>query len=398
MEQKSKKRILYYDWNSLMQRDMLLTLQQEGYEVVLTTQRAADYVHDEKFMEYLEQMILQHKPEVCFSFNFFPVISKVCQRNNLLYVSWIFDSPALPLYSDEVHNSCNRIFHFDYGNCEHLWQRGVEHLYHLPLAARAGRTEHLLKSNPNAVLKNGTASWDGITFVGQIYDKKNFYDQIQFLPERLAGYLEGLMEAQKRIWGYNFLEECIEQKGMSEIGKYVKLECPKQFFYTPAFVFANLFLGQKLTAMEREEALVRLGAVAPVRLYSDSYPESLKQCSQLQYAGLVDSCNEAPLVYHGSKINLNMTLRTIRTGIPLRIFEIAEAGGFILTNYQQELMECFEPDKEIVIFGSMEEMEEKAQYYLTHEEERRQIAQAAERRLCAEHTLQSRIERLFGAL
>ena len=141
-----------------------------------------------------------------------------------------------------------------------------------------------------------------------------------------------------------------------------------------------------------------MGAVAPVRLYSDSYPESLKQFSQLQYAGLVDSCNEAPLVYHGSKINLNMTLRTIRTGIPLRIFEIAEAGGFILTNYQQELMECFEPDKEIVIFGSMEEMEEKAQYYLTHEEERRQIAQAAERRLCAEHTLQSRIERLFGAL
>ena len=96
-----------------------------------------------------------------------------------------------------------------------MQREGMKNLYHLPLAVRADR--------PVGQRSGVLASFTGadISFVGRIYDKKNFYDQIQYLPEWLKGYLEGLMEAQKQVWGYNFQEECIRRKGLKEICHYV---------------------------------------------------------------------------------------------------------------------------------------------------------------------------------
>ena len=385
-----KIRIAYYDWDSLMQEDMLYSLEQADCEVVRFQGKMEHYGKDERFSEAFRKFLKEQKPDACFSFNFFPLISDVCQQEGIRYLSWSFDSPLLNLYSDAAGNSCNRIFHFDRGICERMQREGMKNLYHLPLAVRTDR--------PAGQRSGVLASFAGadISFVGRIYDKKNFYDQIQYLPEWLKGYLEGLMEAQKQVWGYNFQEECIQRKGLEEICRYVKMEQPSDFHYTPAFVFANLFLNQKITAMERDEALWRLAQIADVSLYSDSFPESLAKTGRIHYGGVVENTMEAPVVYRGSRINLNMTLRSIVTGIPLRVFEIAAAGGFVLSNYQEELCECFEPEKEIVLFGSMEEMEDKARYFLEHEDERKRIAEAGRKRMEAEHTLQRRIETIFS--
>ncbi|MDR0220561.1 MAG: glycosyltransferase, partial [Lachnospiraceae bacterium] len=81
-------------------------------------------------------------------------------------------------------------------------------------------------------------------------------------------------------------------------------------------------------------------------------------------------------VFHLSKINLNISLRSIETGTPLRVFDVMSVGGFMLSNYQRELEDLFEVDKEIVLYESLEEMKEKIAYYLGHEDERKRIALA----------------------
>ena len=79
-------------------------------------------------------------------------------------------------------------------------------------------------------------------------------------------------------------------------------------------------------------------------------------------------------MFRRSKINLNITLRSIQSGIPLRALDIMGAGGFLLSNYQPELAEWFEDGKELVLYASAEELLGKVRYYLSHEEERREIA------------------------
>lgn len=81
-----------------------------------------------------------------------------------------------------------------------------------------------------------------------------------------------------------------------------------------------------------------------------------------------------PAVFRGSKINLNITLRSITSGIPLRALDIMGAGGFLMSNYQAELSEYFIDGKDMVLFDSPEDMQWKIRYYLKHDDERQQIA------------------------
>ena len=54
--------------------------------------------------------------------------------------------------------------------------------------------------------------------------------------------------------------------------------------------------------------------------------------------------------------------------------DILGNGGFLLTNYQQDLFELLEPGVDFVYYTSKEEALSKIAYYLEHEDERRQIA------------------------
>lgn len=107
--------ILLYDWGSQCQYDLqqCLNKMNANGKIYTYSRRLQDYNHDNAFQEELEQIILEHQIILCFSFNYFPVISEICQSKGILYVSWIYDCPHTTLYSKTISNSCNLIFTFD---------------------------------------------------------------------------------------------------------------------------------------------------------------------------------------------------------------------------------------------------------------------------------------------
>ena len=96
-------------------------------------------------------------------------------------------------------------------------------------------------------------------------------------------------------------------------------------------------------------------------------------------------------VFRLSKINLNITLPSIHTGIPLRAMDILGNGGFLLTNYQEDLLEFFEPGVDFVYYSSVPEAIELIGYYLHHEEERKQIAENAYYKVKKYHQISDRL-------
>lgn len=72
-----------------------------------------------------------------------------------------------------------------------------------------------------------------------------------------------------------------------------------------------------------------------------------------------------------------MTLRSIKSGIPQRAFDIMGCGGLLMSNYQPELAEYFIPGEDLVLYDSVDDLIQKIDYYLSHEEERLQIAKMA---------------------
>ena len=98
------------------------------------------------------------------------------------------------------------------------------------------------------------------------------------------------------------------------------------------------------------------------------------ELQNVAFKGYVNYLTEMPDVFHRSRINLNITLRSIQTGIPLRCLDIMGAGGFLMSNYQPELAQLFENGREMAMYESKEDLLDKVNYCLTHEEERKEIA------------------------
>ena len=73
----------------------------------------------------------------------------------------------------------------------------------------------------------------------------------------------------------------------------------------------------------------------PVRLYT---ADKISGMDKVEVCGPVDYVKEMPYVFKNTKINLNMTLRSIWTGIPLRAIDVMGCGGFLLTNYQADFL------------------------------------------------------------
>ena len=104
---------------------------------------------------------------------------------------------------------------------------------------------------------------------------------------------------------------------------------------------------------------------------------------------------EMPMLFKSSKINLNPTLKIIKSGIPLRALDIMGCGGFLLTNFQPELSEYFNDDVDIVMYRSLEEATDKAEYYLSHDNERIGIARRGYEKVKSKFRYEDRIKEMI---
>jgi len=78
-------------------------------------------------------------------------------------------------------------------------------------------------------------------------------------------------------------------------------------------------------------------------------------------------------IYAESKININITSIQFDYAIVNRVLDVAAAGGFLLTDWKDELREITSVH-ELISYRSVDELKSKIDYYLTHDEERLEIA------------------------
>ena len=120
------------------------------------------------------------------------------------------------------------------------------------------------------------------------------------------------------------------------------------------------------------------------------------------YQGVIEHQQElVQKVYQESKIAiyLDSIYDTVGTGVTLRPFEITAGGSMMLGQvYRQELPELFEAGKEFISFVGTNKLKAKAEYYLSHEEERKKIARAGFERTRSEHTYIDRIKKVLDII
>ncbi len=416
--------ILMYRWKAYNYRDIEQTFLLLGHTVDNIEQELGSYDVSPEFERVIEEKIRGTHYDMVFTVNYFPLISNVCERTGVKYVSWTCDNPLISMYHESVFHACNYIFTFDKTNYLEFRGMGVKHIWYLPLAVDTERMDALLgapeEDGTTGIVRKGMktagtvpegtgeagrrkAAQDpemqkyrgDVAFVGSLYER-NSYDKIKNrLPEYLRGYFDAVMEAQLNISGANIVEPMLTTNILEQLLEYFQLEKSEGSFSDLGLIFQTTVLGFKIAEIERRRALIELSKHYKVNVYSNS---DVSDLLRIQYCGSVDYWSEMPKVFRMSKINLNFTIPNIKSGIPLRIWDVLGCGGFLLTNYQAEIPYYFKEGEDLVCFDGLEDLCEKVGYYLEHEEERKRIAWNGYRKVREKHSYIERIRTILDTV
>lgn len=369
-------RILVYRWANCCEDSIIGALGRLGQEVDVISGTMDNYDTDNRFEDafkgYFKNCV--SKGQECsavFSVDYFPLISRVCESEGITYISWLVDYPMMTVYSKTIHNSCNRVFAFDENQYDEIAALGNVNVFYMPLATDISHWDIIAEDETDSRVYA-----TDVSFVGTLYNDSasNKYQDIKTFTPYIRGYLDGIINAQLNVYGYNFIEAAISEPMLIEVKKYLGMELGRDYYDSYRKLLSDI-MNRQVSMLERKNAIEALGSIFDLAMYTGSDTSKIKG-SRIRLCGYADYMTVMPKIFRFSKINLNITSKSITSGISLRVLDVMGNGGFLISNYQPEIARYFEDGREIVLYESIDDLVKKVEYYLLHEEERRTIAKA----------------------
>lgn len=374
-----RKRFMYANSDIVNTQHIVWGLLELKHDVTIDHTAVHIQEYDERGKDDFAERMKKHCPDYVITFDMSPEIARACYEEGIPYISWAYDSPLKEINGWFAIYPTTHAFCMDKKEMERIKAEGKKHahLNYMHLAANVTRMQGLIITEED----EKKYSHD-ISMVGNLYDMgyyesfvRNIGDNLnepQEFKDRAINNITEFIDGMAYDWRrdgsvYDRLpEETVNVLCSIGTDALKSYNIPNRRYY-------EAMLAREITHRDRVGVLSELAKLYDVHLYTRStkgIPE------KVHVHDPVDPYVAAPKVYHLSKINLNITLRSIETGTPLRIFDVMSVGGFMMSNYQRELDELFVVDKEIVLYESMDELKEKVKYYLKHEDKRRRIAVA----------------------
>lgn len=380
-------KILFIKWNSIGERDLEDAFIQEGHSLVYAS-FSLTQKNDKTLPEFekeLSEILRNEAPDIVFTVSFFPAFSDFCRTKKIRYVSWAYDSPLGELYSETVTNSCNTIYTMDKEEYLEFHNAGLSTIRYLPMAANTERLDRIAAEPGFAY---------DVSFVGSLYlerGENRFALKSDSLTDYTKGYVDALVAAQLRIYGYNFIREVLGPV-IGELREVYPKKFMSKDLRPDTFYCAEGVINPWISAVERIDLLETVAKNYGVDFFTHYQDFNLPN---LRNRGSVNYYDEMPLVFRKSKINLNISPRGMKSGVPLRCFDIMGSGGFLISNFQSCFLDLFVPGEEFIYYESQEDLVQKIGYYLEHEEERKSIAKKGHDKVAASHTYRHRVREML---
>lgn len=403
-------KVLFFEWNAFMQKGIQSAMKRLGIKYDVYRYIFTDWDKDDAFVDKFEKEVRNGGYDTVFSVNFSPLIADVCNSCEVHYISWVYDCPLHIRRTETLQYNCNDIYFFDRQQALKYRNDGVTGSHHLTLAVDTG----LFGAEKTLSMMHTPGFYNcDVSLLGQLY-KSDYEYLLGPLPLYYRGYLEGVLSAQMKLAGGYILDEMITDSLMEQLNVWYKKSynidtenaSEKVMGGRSAFIKSEIKSeGAKVkkeeltyamcceaTGRDRFMALALLQNRCRVNLYSSDKNEKLNFVNNMGYA---DYYTQMPQIFAGSRVNLNISLKAIQSGIPLRILDIIGSGGFVISNIQTELFEYFEPDVDIVMYEDMKDLIQKTLYYIEHEQERMAIVKRSVQKVKEAFSFDERIKKML---
>ncbi len=385
-------RILFAGGEGQQIAGILYGLDRMGHEVAVYPTPLEVIDRNEKEKEKLKVFLENSRVDFTISTIFGLTMAEQTHELGIKYAIYGMDSPMYDTYRPILprYDNCY-LFYFDYQEYQMVRKMGYTNAYYLPLAGDIKSAENLVITDEEIEKYRCN-----ISFIGSLYSE-NIYDKhINKIPEDIRQTLSQIMEQSAFIWdGQDRIDELLTP----DVVRTIQCVCPEiyngQYEMPDAYYLKTYFLERKLTHIERTCLMELLAERYDIHLYTW---ENQKVPDGIRCFPALHAQEEALKVFYSSKININITLRSIESGIPARVFDIMSVGGFVISNYQEEIPKLFEEDKEIVTFKTPEELIEKIDYYLSHDEERIRIGINGYKKVKQCYTYEHQLHKILSVL
>ncbi|MBQ7933799.1 MAG: glycosyltransferase [Lachnospiraceae bacterium] len=311
----------------------------------------------------------------------------------LPYVAWLVKGYDADYYSATIRNEWNYIFAMDSLLCQELRNAGVPNCFFLPLAAPS-YGEDTCSGAPN----NEQCSVD-VSMIGTILERSDLpvhpLSPENSLKDSTKGYLEGCIACQHQFHGMPSMSSSLPGYVWEDLVKVFPPTLENTILSAYQFYDYNYF-NHLITYADRD---VHLNAYKNEKRYEKIHlysAASSYSSDKIINGGWADYYNDIPQIAQQSIINLVITHRNYKAGIPPIAWAIMGAKGFLLSNYQADyqLLSPASP----VLYRTPKEMLSKSAYYYHHEEERIAITEELYQEISRKHTYYNRIQEMLSML
>lgn len=370
------------------------TLQEFGWHVIVFPTRNVD--DSVEFKEKFVQLIHSSEAAAVFSINFTSIIGNLSVEAGFTYLAW---NEVYPLtYELEPYPIGNRIWCFDSSKSLTEWwrQRNVNsHFYPMGFDERIFRRQTCNQDIDVSLVGNGLAHYEKLyndlqrqalealnTFT---YQNDAIRHQAFTAISRFLDKIEQMSFAQFEAVGCDI--EAVIDHSCEE------LHAPYEVIYAVHHTLsrARKCLMGYYSRRQRVESLMGLVNCGALKVFGRDW-EGTPIAS---YALPPASFTETASIFARSRISLNVQ-RFYAKNINDRLLNVPAAGGFLLTRLAEGVDELFEPDQEIAVYTSVEDLIDKVRFYLSHPEERRRITETAYRRVYGQYRFKQRLWEVLG--
>lgn len=301
-------------------------------------------------------------------------VLELLRKCGIPLASWFVDKHDMFLRDPVDSDALLAVFTWDPDGVVPIQQQGVSVVEHLPLA-----------TDPDIFCPASSEQLYGVAFVGSSWSRK-IVDNIA------AGHFpDSLLEQYKSV---GLLYEQNPQASLVSLlvghDSRLLLEL-EQLLPEKRIQFIRL-LELEATRLRRLRCIEQLLPFEPAIVGDEAWKETLAEHGlPFTWFGRMHYEAELPNFYRQVAVNFNTTSLQSANAVNQRLFDIPACGAFVLTDQTKGIEDLFEPEVEVACYEDAEGIDGQVRRWLEDPVGRCKRAEAARKRVLAEHTYEHRL-------
>ena len=385
--------ILYIHTSESRDKEIFDALQKVG-ATVAEIDAPAPGESNEAYAPKLLKAMEEGSTEVCFSLDYFPIVSIACEAMKRIYIAYTQHPYTAAMYSATLGNSCNLVFVPDYTVYEEFKAGGAGNVFFMPLGVAsesiaAHVTEADSEDGPDLTITQTVRARSDVEI--------NLLSNKSPLKDAVKGYLEGCIACRHQIRGLPSMYHYLPSYVKDEILKQTPPLLDAMSTETPETYFDNRSFNELVTIADRDihfASLIKCDHFKKVSVYADGYTTDLENVAVY---GTLPRGPEFAEAVRKSKINLIIPHRNWKSGVSGRTWDTMAAGGYVMEPCMADLSGLFETPLEFLYTDEFS-MVSKSINRLHHAEERVKTVNSLLDELRDKHTHIHRVSGIFDYL